>query len=191
MSSSQDKPCRKGHISGRRKSGNCIQCERERYQDPKRQEYVKSRQAERRAAIKADPEKYAEKQKYMRDYAVRNRSRSNELGKIAYQKNNTKIRLQRKGIIPEQWLVDHIENHSGKCDICGGNPDGRWKELSIDHCHSTGQFRGMLCTDCNTGIGKFKDDPELIRRAANYVEHYKQSVSEDSSERVRKGMKKH
>lgn len=56
----------------------------------------------------------------------------------------------------------------GGCAICGSVPEGR--RMSVDHDHQTGAIRGILCTTCNSGIGYLKDDPELIRKAANYVE---------------------
>lgn len=52
------------------------------------------------------------------------------------------------------------------CMVCHRTPTG----LSIDHDHSTGSVRGVLCGDCNRAIGLFRDDPELMRRAADYVE---------------------
>ena len=39
----------------------------------------------------------------------------------------------------------------------------------LDHNHGTGQFRGFLCDSCNTGLGKFKDDPDLLERAISYL----------------------
>ena len=55
-----------------------------------------------------------------------------------------------------------------KCAICTEKcPSGR--HLSIDHCHKTNYIRGLLCMNCNQGLGKFKDSPELLRKAARYV----------------------
>lgn len=174
MSTYLDNPCAKGHTSGRRKNGNCIQCEKERYRnDPARAEYIKQKQAERRAAIKADPVRLAEHQQYMRDYSAKNRNKLNRQTKDRYLRKNTEIRLKRKGIVPTTELLDYIQNHDGKCDLCGQLPDGRWKELTYDHCHSTGVFRGLLCNLCNKGLGLFKDNPELLQRASAYVSHYK------------------
>jgi hypothetical protein len=48
-----------------------------------------------------------------------------------------------------------IEKREGKCDIC----DERNPKMVVDHCHSTGKVRGILCDDCNVGIGRLKDDP--------------------------------
>lgn len=57
------------------------------------------------------------------------------------------------------------------CQICGAtNGGGRHGQLHIDHDHKTGRIRGMLCHGCNTGLGAFRDDPNLLRRAATYLE---------------------
>ena len=65
----------------------------------------------------------------------------------------------------ERMLTDR----GHRCDICG-NPEPRDRTLAVDHCHTTGKVRGLLCQACNTAIGKLRDDPTLIRRAAAYVE---------------------
>jgi hypothetical protein len=67
------------------------------------------------------------------------------------------------------------DRQKGKCAICGSNIAyaivGKRSERSmLDHCHETGIVRGMLCDPCNVGIGRFKDDPNLLRAAAAYVE---------------------
>jgi hypothetical protein len=65
----------------------------------------------------------------------------------------------------------------GKCAICGaesgGSRQGKEKALAVDHCHATRAVRGLLCEACNTGIGKFKDNPETLRAAADYLERHK------------------
>jgi hypothetical protein len=62
----------------------------------------------------------------------------------------------------------------GVCKICGSGPHGgpewaRKQWLSVDHRHSTGSIRGLLCDDCNIGIGKFHDAPGLLEAAAAYL----------------------
>lgn len=49
------------------------------------------------------------------------------------------------------------------CDICHKN-----KSLNLDHCRKTKKFRGWLCTECNTGIGKLGDNIQGITNAMNY-----------------------
>jgi hypothetical protein len=54
------------------------------------------------------------------------------------------------------------------CIICGKAATDQ--QLAIDHDHKTGHVRGALCSNCNLGIGHFKDDPRLLRLAARYLE---------------------
>jgi hypothetical protein len=61
----------------------------------------------------------------------------------------------------------------GMCAICGTDQpsgDGRIAQWNIDHDHSTGKVRGILCSQCNIGIGQLRDDPDLLRRAIAYLE---------------------
>jgi len=62
-----------------------------------------------------------------------------------------------------------IEKQGGVCIICGRTPT-RLASWHVDHCHETGAVRGMLCIDCNQGIGKFHEDPDRLRAAADYLE---------------------
>lgn len=59
-----------------------------------------------------------------------------------------------------------LEAQENKCLICEREEGYR---LCVDHCHATGKVRGLICIQCNTGIGQFKDDPELIKRALDYL----------------------
>lgn len=59
---------------------------------------------------------------------------------------------------------------NGGCAICRTEkPRGRGQRFHVDHDHATGEVRGILCSECNTGLGKFRDDPELVRRALEYL----------------------
>lgn len=61
-----------------------------------------------------------------------------------------------------------LDAQNGTCFICKSPPVNH--KLMVDHDHDTGVVRGLLCAQCNHGIGNFQDNPELIRRAATYVE---------------------
>jgi len=56
----------------------------------------------------------------------------------------------------------------GKCAICGNEPIGT-KRLVVDHNHTTGNIRGLLCHYCNLGIGLFKDNINSLARAIVYL----------------------
>lgn len=62
------------------------------------------------------------------------------------------------------------------CAICGAATNKSGRRLSVDHCHDTGRVRGILCTNCNVGIGRFRDDPELVSRALEYLERHSMKV---------------
>lgn len=63
-----------------------------------------------------------------------------------------------------------FEEQDGVCAICKSPENGRYKHLSVDHCHETGKIRGLLCNNCNRGIGLLKDSPELLKNAIKYVQ---------------------
>lgn len=67
-------------------------------------------------------------------------------------------------MICDDSLKDLISSNK-VCIICGN--DG--PKLAVDHCHSTNKVRGILCMNCNQGLGKFKDDPELLEFARIYL----------------------
>lgn len=65
-----------------------------------------------------------------------------------------------------------VEQHCGRCDICGARPQEppvSRSTLDLDHCHDTGLFRGFLCNHCNLGLGNFKDNPTRLKAAIEYL----------------------
>lgn len=59
------------------------------------------------------------------------------------------------------------------CDICGIHRDDCSKDFSVDHCHSSGNVRGLLCQSCNIGLGNFRDSIKIMKNAIAYIKKSK------------------
>jgi Recombination endonuclease VII len=81
------------------------------------------------------------------------------------------------GLTLEQYDA-MVAAQEGRCAVCGTDTPGnaRQKHWRIDHCHDNGHVRGLLCHACNTGLGSFKDDPDLLRAAIAYLEKHKETL---------------
>jgi hypothetical protein len=74
-------------------------------------------------------------------------------------------------ITPADYQV-MFDSQNGRCLICSGGPDGRGKKnkrLNVDHNHTTGKIRGLLCSKCNTGLGLFNDSENFLSSAIQYL----------------------
>lgn len=110
------------------------------------------------------------------EHAKRRRSENPELfyqqRREYRQRNHEQISASRRarwlaqsyGLTIEQYDAMHAEQR-GCCAICGERPD----RLVVDHCHDTGAARGLLCDNCNMGLGKLGDNPAGLRRALRYL----------------------
>lgn len=78
----------------------------------------------------------------------------------------------RFGITIETY-TEMAEAQGFVCDICKQPETYKGRALSVDHCHETKRIRSLLCTACNVSLGKFKDDPALLRAAADYIERHR------------------
>jgi len=83
--------------------------------------------------------------------------------------------VQNYGITVEQY-AEMLDAQNGVCAICG-RPEthirkGTLCQLAIDHDHESGQVRGLLCNNCNRAIGLLKDNPKILRSAADYLEDF-------------------
>lgn len=106
---------------------------------------------------------------------VRNAAYRNQPGEAQRRAaENKRWWLKLYGLTPEQH-AEMMKAQDGVCAICR-QPEryidartGEPRRLSVDHCHSTGTVRGLLCGHCNRALGQFEDDPERLTRAADYL----------------------
>lgn len=100
---------------------------------------------------------------------------SNAIARNKYYPGTDRNRFLRRvyGISLEQYQ-EMLENQGRVCAICGqpetNAPRGTVASLAVDHDHDTGAIRGLLCSNCNRAIGLMRDNPELLRAAADYLE---------------------
>jgi len=103
------------------------------------------------------------------EWADKNRDHLND-----WRRNNWVVagrRLRRRGAT--QQMYDALyEAQKGCCALCE-EPEEKFAWLCIDHDHVTGRIRGLLCPNCNRGLGLLQDNPDLLRKAAKYVEAHK------------------
>lgn len=72
--------------------------------------------------------------------------------------------------LSESDYIEKINQQNNLCAICGKKDEG--KVLCVDHDHVTGQVRGLLCNNCNIGLGNFKDNYEILQSAIGYLQKY-------------------
>lgn len=91
----------------------------------------------------------------------------------ACRKSYAAANLHRRYGLSKEAFSELIAKQGLQCAICGVTPEevalGKHKKLCIDHDHTTGLVRGLLCSNCNTAIGMLKDDLERLRRAIAYL----------------------
>ena len=76
--------------------------------------------------------------------------------------------LKRKYGLTAGQYMELLDQQKGRCAICDVAPNG--VNLAVDHVHATGKIRGLLCSSCNNGLGRFRESASLLRRALAYVE---------------------
>lgn len=107
---------------------------------------------------------------YSKEYYLKNKERIKLAHKKHYNiKRFASDRFKRYGISLEQYKK-LFEVQNGLCLGCYKHQKGLIKRLYVDHCHETGKIRGLLCGNCNFAIGQAKEQPEILRRLADYVE---------------------
>jgi hypothetical protein len=122
------------------------------------------------SGYKAKKQRDAKNKKYLRSKC---RLCENARSRVYHNNNKEKIRRlhvinhrrKRYGLNEEQYDA-MILSQNNLCAICN-KPSH--KTLHIDHNHTTGKVRGLLCSNCNTGIGFFKEDIASLYRAIEYL----------------------
>lgn len=134
---------------------------RERYlDDPVRRAKMTSRSTEWRAA---NPERFQfSNKKYKQDNKERILAAS---------------RLARYGVSAEEFAEMHAAQGMA-CAGCGTTTPTTKRKWCVDHDHSTGRFRGVLCQHCNTVLGHARDRPEVLRQLADYLDRSRIDNSE-------------
>ncbi len=122
----------------------------------------------------ADPERHREYQRrYQKEWRKRTRlhERRLEADPDYWRKRSKAIRLGRYGLTQEAFDI-LLAKQGGKCAICQTTEPqtgGYKQDWSIDHCHTTGRVRGLLCHHCNCALGHVRDDPTVLRRMIDYL----------------------
>lgn len=109
---------------------------------------------------------------YRRKYYATNTQKCLDVNKEYRALNKKSIKSQKLqysyGISLEDYNRMKIEQNN-KCSICSKDAANLNHKLNVDHCHVTGKIRGLLCRNCNTALGKFKDDCNILQNAINYI----------------------
>lgn len=82
-----------------------------------------------------------------------------------------KNRESNYGLIEEQYQA-LIKQHNNCCAVCGRPQSDFRRALCIDHCHTTGKIRGLLCDNCNHLLGKAKENIETLKAAIKYLKRH-------------------
>lgn len=105
----------------------------------------------------------AQSKKYRREHPVYERKRQ--------KYNSIYAGCKRAGISTKQYF-EMFRAQNGKCAICGVSHLELDRLLSIDHDHNVEIIRGLLCNNCNAGLGLFRDNPNMLASAIKYLEKY-------------------
>ena len=78
-------------------------------------------------------------------------------------------RMHHFGISMEKY-IELLEGQGSRCAICGRHQEELDRKMAIDHSHSNGHIRGLLCLQCNAGLGQFRDSIDLLKKAQEYLQ---------------------
>ena len=119
-----------------------------------------------------DPIKVAEKCKKWEAAHREARSATKKKYRDANPDYCKNYRLQYNyGITLEDWKI-MFEKQNGCCAICNTHQSLLSRTLVVDHDHKTGKVRNLLCDGCNVRLGNCKEDPDILRKTADYIEYH-------------------
>jgi len=111
--------------------------------------------------------------KYGKAYAQTEKGKEDQHKRIKKylktEKGKDNLLRKRYGITLTEYEA-LFASQDGRCAICGSDGDG--KKLHLDHCHSTSKVRGLLCNNCNIGIGLFQEDVTRLQNAIEYLKRH-------------------
>jgi hypothetical protein len=108
-----------------------------------------------------------------REWNARNRERINarrneKKASPQFRVYQRRWQLKRRyGLTPEQYDAMLLAQN-GACAICRTPPSAD-RSLTVDHCHTTGAVRGLLCDSCNNGLARFADSADRLAVAVDYI----------------------
>lgn len=102
------------------------------------------------------------------NYRYRNKAHRKKYASSYYQENKEKIRLKKYGLKTEDYEVK-LKLQNGKCAICKKHKNIK---LFVDHDHTTGAVRGLLCSNCNLLLGHAIDSKEILISSVEYLSKY-------------------
>jgi len=118
---------------------------------------------------------------YIKQYRKKNKEKiAAQVSGYYYKTKKHKVAVARErihGITPKDYDT-MLKEQNNKCKICSIKFNNNYNQESkidyehskhLDHCHITNKVRGILCPFCNLGLGHFKDSPERITTAINYL----------------------
>lgn len=111
----------------------------------------------RKEERKKDPERFAQ---YRKEYKKGNFDSYRE------------TKLKNKFGVTLEWYDEKLAAQNNRCAICAAHVSVLSKNLAVDHCHTTGNVRGLLCAKCNLGIGILNDDINILQNAIEYLKKY-------------------
>lgn len=108
-------------------------------------------------------------------YRAKNREKIRAYGRQWKKNNPTTSNESYKRLygITEEDYLRMLKEQNEVCKIClkpeTAKAKDKVKRLSVDHCHTTGKVRGLLCNKCNTTLGKYEDSIETFERFVEYL----------------------